>query len=77
MVRSQGKVKGKESLFLMQSAMCNSPSALCPADMPKHQKDVYGESPFICEHFWPHFNSVKETLAKRSLLHEKQNKLEL
>lgn len=50
MVRLQGKVKGKESLFLTPSAMCNSPSALCPVDMPKHQKDVYEEFLFMCEH---------------------------
>lgn len=55
MVRLQGKVKGKESLFLMQSAMCNSSSALCLADKPKHQVDVYEEFLLICEHFRLHY----------------------
>lgn len=51
MVRLQGKVKGKESLFLMQSAMRISSFALCPVDRPKHQKGVYEEFLFIRELF--------------------------
>lgn len=49
-LRLQHKVKGKESLFLTQSAMCNSPYALHSADMPKYQADVDKEF-LICEHF--------------------------
>lgn len=49
-LRLQHKVKGEESLFLTQSAMCNSPYALHLADMPTYQADVDKEI-LTCEHF--------------------------